>query len=67
MPGDAFAMPSQQGFGCDDPALPLSAGERCGDGSEQSPVVIVEYRSVRGDVGLFTLVGVAWRIGLRDR
>jgi hypothetical protein len=39
-------VPAQQGFGCDDPALPLSAGEGCGDGSAQSPVVIVEYRSV---------------------
>lgn len=43
--GDSLAVPSQQGLGRDDPTVAESAGERCGDGAEQGPVVIGERRS----------------------
>jgi hypothetical protein len=40
--GDASAMPSEEGVGCDDPACSLGAGERGGDRSKQRAVVVVE-------------------------
>ena len=39
--GDAFAVPAQQCFGCHDPALAQSAGERRGDRPEKRSVVVV--------------------------
>jgi hypothetical protein len=44
--GDAFAVPAQQCFGCDDPAGAESAGEGCCDGAEQAPVIIVDFGPV---------------------
>ena len=42
VPGDALAVPAQQGFGCHDPALAQSAGECRGDRPEKRPVVVVD-------------------------
>ena len=44
--GDAASVPSEEGVGCDDPAVPSLAGERNGDGAEQGSVVVVDLRSV---------------------
>jgi len=46
VPGNTFAVPAQQGFGCDDPALAEPARESRGDGAEQGPVVVVDRRLV---------------------
>ncbi len=40
--GDTTMVPAQQRLGCDDPAVLCRFGERCGDGSEQGPVVVVD-------------------------
>lgn len=46
MAGDSLAVPTQQGLGCDDPALPDSAGERRGDRVEKGPVAVDDGRPV---------------------
>ena len=43
---DTSPVPSQEGIGGDDPAGSSSAGERCRDGAEQGPVLVVEVGSV---------------------
>jgi len=42
---DSFAVPAQQCFGRDDPALAQRLGKCCGDRSEQGPIVLGECRS----------------------
>ena len=42
MPGDASAVPAQQGLGCHDLAVPQPAWERGGDRSEKRSIVIVD-------------------------
>jgi hypothetical protein len=44
--GDSSAVPSQQGFGCHDPAVPEPAGECRSDRAEQAAVVVGDHRSV---------------------
>ncbi len=44
--GDASAVPSQQGFGGDDPADAARAGERGCDGPEQGPIIVADCRPV---------------------
>ena len=52
--GDASSVPSQQGVGRDEPAGSLWTRERCRDGAEQGPIVVVE----RGSAYLAAQYGV---------
>ncbi len=45
MAGDASSVPSQEGVGGDDPTGSSWAGERGGDGAEQSPIIVVDSGS----------------------
>jgi hypothetical protein len=44
VPGDASAVPAQEGVGCDEPSLAVWPGECLGDGAEQRPIIIGERR-----------------------
>jgi len=46
VPGDAAAVPAQQGVGGDEPALALRPGECGGDDAEQAPVILGQLGSV---------------------
>jgi hypothetical protein len=46
VPGNAAAVPAQQGVGGDEPASTPGAGERGCDGAEQAAVIVVQVGAV---------------------